>query len=77
MGKERDQHYVLYDDAVHIADTFWKAFGAQLSDASAIQSAMQIGAALSTSVGRRYIAGYFGTFPVMLDYNIPAFWSSA
>jgi hypothetical protein len=82
MGNGRDDHYVLHENAVQIADAFWKAFGAQLPSAihaqsTAIESAMRFGAALSASVGGRYNAGHLASLPVMLDYNIPpAFWLS-
>ncbi|KAF9512530.1 hypothetical protein BS47DRAFT_1394127 [Hydnum rufescens UP504] len=82
MGDGRDDHYVLHDTAVQIAEAFWKAFGAQLPSAiraqsTAIESAMRFGAALSASVGGRYNAGHLASLPVMLDYHIPpAFWLS-
>jgi hypothetical protein len=82
MGMGTGEHYVLHDNALEIADAFWKGFGAHLPDivrkqSTAIQSAMQIGAALSTSLHGRYSPGHFASLPVMLEYNIPpAFWSS-
>jgi len=76
MGTGRDEDYISHGNASHIADAFWKAFWAQLpavvrTQSTAIRSAMQIGAALSTSLGGRYNAGHFASLPVMLSYNIP------
>jgi hypothetical protein len=76
MGRGLDEYYELYENAPQVEDAFWKGFGAQLPDtvrkqSVAIQSAMQVGAALSTCVFGKYTPGHFASLPFMLKYNIP------
>jgi hypothetical protein len=75
MGDEHDEDYVLYGNAFQIVDAFWKGFWAQLPTAvraqsTEIQSAMQVGAALSTCVNGKYSIAHWASLPVMLAYNI-------
>jgi hypothetical protein len=76
MGRGFNESYGLYENAPRVEDTFWKIFGTQLPDAvrkqsAAIQSAMQVGAALSTCVFGKHTKGNFASLPFMLKYNIP------
>jgi hypothetical protein len=84
MGKGMGggENYVLHNNSLQIQDAFWKEFGAQLpvtvrQQRSAIQSAMQIGAATNTCLYGKYNGAHFASLPSMLEYSIPpAFWSS-
>jgi hypothetical protein len=77
MGTGTDEGYVLHDNASLIAESFWTAFSASLPDdipkqRVAIQFAMKIGAALSTSIAGTYNRGHFMSLQDMLAYEIPS-----
>jgi len=76
MGTGWEEGYTRYDNANLIAECFWTAFGSCLPDnvriqSAAMQSAMKIGAALSTSMGGTYNAGHLASLQYMLAYKIP------
>ncbi|TDL16690.1 hypothetical protein BD410DRAFT_795087 [Rickenella mellea] len=78
MGVGMDDGYVQHHNAGQAANCFWVAFFSQLPEGvrkqwKAVEFAMNIGAALATTINGECNFGHFASLQDMLSYRIPLF----